>query len=318
MSALHRLRIPRSLNGARLDEALSKLLEGPSRSLLQKWVRKGQLKLDGRVVHRSNERVRTGQEYVLRVPTESGGTQSTPPVADPTWKLIHEDEDLLVVDKPAGMLTHAAPRSKDVSLCELVGRTHGPLPTSFGPERPGVVHRLDRWTSGLLVLAKTEDAMHGMKAAFAARRVAKRYLALVYGREVPAAFDCDAPLTSGRGGSDRQWVGPGPNAKPAQTRFEPLEQLGAFTLLRCEPRTGRRHQIRAHLWSAELALIGEEIYRLPTKPGWPAGVPRTKRQTLHAAGLEFTHPRTGQALSFESPWPADLQPLLDGLRRAAR
>jgi len=318
MSESKRLRIPKALNGARLDEALCKLLEGPSRSLLQKWVRKGLLKLDGQVVHRSNERVRTGQEYVLRSPGEPGGAGVSAQTAPSTWMLVHEDDDLLVVDKPAGMLTHAAPRSKDVSLCELVGRAHGPLPTSFGPERPGVVHRLDRWTSGLLVLAKTEDAMHGMKSAFAARQVAKRYLALVHGREIPEAFDCDAPLTSGRGGSDRQWVGPGPNAKPAQTSFAPLEQLGAFTLLQCEPRTGRRHQIRAHLWSAGLALVGEEIYRLPGRPDWPAEVPRAKRQTLHAAELAFAHPRTGQALAFESPWPVDLQPLLDGLRKTTR
>lgn len=318
MSDERRLQIPRSLDGARLDEALAELLEGPSRALLQKWVRKGALRRNGRVVRRSNERVRAGEQYLLSVPTSAIREVTGSAACATPWKLVHEDPDLLVVDKSAGLLTHAAPRSKDASLCELVVRELGPLPTTFGSERPGVVHRLDRWTSGLLVLAKTEAAMRGLKSAFASRRVKKRYLALVEGRSVPTAFDCEAPLTQGSEGSDRQWVGPGPQAKPAHTHFAPLERLRAFKLLECRPTTGRRHQIRAHLWSEGLALLGEAIYRLPERAAWPFGVPRARRQTLHAAGLAFAHPRTGRELSFESPWPADLQPVLDGLRRSAR
>lgn len=315
MPDARRLQIPRSLDGARLDEALAELLEGPSRALVQKWVRNGALHRDGNPVRRSNVRVRAGERYELSLPSDE--TQAAaPPVADaPAWKLVHEDEDLLVVEKPAGMLTHAAPRSKDVSLCELVVRRLGPLPTTFGVERPGVVHRLDRWTSGLVVLGRTEAAMHALKSAFAARRVRKQYLALVHGRPVAAPFECDAPLAPGRSGSDRQRVGPSRDAKPAHTRFAPLERLGEVTLLECRPTTGRRHQIRAHLWSEGLALLGEEIYRLAQKLRWPAGVARPKRQALHAAELRFAHPRTGRELSFESPWPADLRDVLDDLRR---
>lgn len=318
MSDERKLRIPRSLDGARLDEALARLLKGSSRAQLQKWVRKGLLRQAGRVVLRSNGRVQSGQEFLLRLPADAPAALDAAQESPADWKLVFQDADLLVVDKPAGLLTHPAPRSSDISLCELVGREHGPLPIRFGPERPGVVHRLDRTTSGLLVLAKSESAMLALKDAFAKRRVSKRYLALVYGREVRHEFDCTEPLTSTRGGSDRQWVGPGPDAKPAQTSFAPLERFGPFTRLECRPRTGRRHQIRAHLWSKGLALVGEEIYRLPDKPVWPAAVPRVKRQALHAAGLKFAHPRTGRELSFESPWPADLRPVLDGLRKAGR
>jgi len=319
MPTERRLRIPRALDGARLDEALATLVDGPSRAQLQKWVRRGALRRDGRVVLRSNERVQTGQEFVLDVPESAAGVVTPAPQAEaPQWTLIHEDADLLVIDKPAGLLMHPVPRSNDASLCELVGRTHGPLPTTFGPERPGVVHRLDRWTSGVVVMARTDRAMNAMKSAFAERRVQKRYLALVHGRPISQPFACDEPLSPGRGGSDRQWVGQKAGAKSAHTEFAPVETLGDCTLLECRPRTGRRHQIRAHLWSAGLALLGEEIYRTGPKPQLASGVPRAPRQALHAATLGFAHPSTGQELSFESPWPADLQALLDGLRRAHR
>lgn len=322
--------IPRALDGARLDEALATLLDGPSKALLQKWVRRGALRVDAgsgtRVVRRSNVRVRAGESYRLRDPGSgaargdlaAGGDRAARGRADdrPTWRLVHEDDAILVVDKAAGVLTHAAPRSNDESLCEAVVRELGPLPTTLGAERPGVVHRLDRWTSGLVVLGRTDDAMHALREAFARRRVRKEYLALVHGREVRAAFDCDEPIAPGRRDNDRQWVGERKDAKPAHTRFEPLEHLGACALLACRPTTGRRHQIRAHLWSAGLALLGETIYRVPRRDG--AAVPRAPRQALHAAGLSFAHPTTGRELSFESPWPADLQPLLDGLRASAR
>lgn len=320
MSKFRRLCIPRELDGRRLDEALAALVPGPSRARLQKLVRRGALRRDGRPLQRSNVRVRAGDEYDLHLPgDEAPAAPPHPPhPSHASPRIVFEDDALLVVDKPAGLLTHPAPRSRAGSVSERVGRSHGPLPTTFGPERPGVVHRLDRWTSGLLVLARTDDAMRALKTAFAERRVAKRYLALGRGRLVTTPLCCDEPLAAGRGGSDRQHVGRGPGAKPARTDFEPLEHIGVATLLACRPRTGRRHQIRAHLWWSGLALLGETIYRVPDAPALPDGVPAAPRQALHAVGLAFRHPTTDADLAFESDWPADLAPTLDALRAETR
>ncbi|MBL6758062.1 MAG: RluA family pseudouridine synthase [Planctomycetes bacterium] len=295
-----RIEVPAALAGQRLDRVLDQLHGDLSKAQLQKLVRRGRVKLNGRKVLRSNGKVAKGA--VLEVGRERSE-------AEPQVAILHEEEDFLVVVKPAGWLTHAADRSKVVDLAGHLEATHGPLPTSRGVDRPGVVHRLDRDTSGVLVFARNEETLKVLQDQFRAHTVGKRYLALVTGRP-EQNFTVDAPLGPVPGKADRQMVDDA-DGKDATTEVEVLEQFGQHALLACTIRTGRRHQIRVHLTARGLPVAGDHLYGTRAHVPLPGG---RVRLALHAERLSFDHPRSGERLTFEAPLPPDLSAALSALR----
>jgi 23S rRNA pseudouridine1911/1915/1917 synthase len=231
-------------------------------------------------------------------PGDPGVDASRSPVP---LRIVYEDADLLVVDKPAGMVVHSAPGHEAGTLVdELRSHLAGPW-TLQDSSRPGIVHRLDKDTSGLLVVAKNPEAHAGLASQMKAHSTVKRYLALVEGRVSVPEGVVDAPI--GRDSRHRQRMAivraGGPGGREARTRFRILHVARGRTLLEVQLETGRTHQIRVHLAAIHHPIVGDLTYGRPEPPQPP-------RQFLHATHLEFAHPRTGQWLIFDSPLPADL------------
>ncbi len=260
------------------------------------------MRVDGEA-RAKNHRVAAGQ-----VVSVEGGADATGAAAPaPEFEVVYEDADLLVVDKPAGLVTHPAPGHRGPTLAEaLRGRAAG----GPDPERAGIVHRLDRDTSGLLVVTKTEEAYEALSKALKARQVTREYLALVAGQVQAESGTVDAPI--GRDRARRTVVSTrSDRPRDAVTHFEVIERLPATTLLRVRLETGRTHQIRAHL-----AAIGHPVCGDPQYGGRASGRELgLTRQFLHAQKLMFSHPRTGEPLVCESKPPVDLRRALDAARR---
>ena len=282
--------VPRRLSGVRFDRALDELVPDRSRSQLQKLVRKGRVRIDGKLVLRSNFNLAGGER--VHVELEAA---ATPPALP--FELVHVEDVLAVVDKPPGMLTHPTERFVGGTLAELASLELGPMPSLADEVRPGIVHRLDRETSGLLVLARTPDALDRLRDQFRARTVEKRYLALVYGQPDEDEFVVDQPLAPVPGNRDLQRIDRA--GRDARTTFRVLERHAATTLLECAPVTGRRHQLRVHLWHAGHPIVGDKLYR----PGREHSVVRAPHHALHAAQLTFDHPVTGARMSFRAEPP---------------
>jgi 23S rRNA pseudouridine1911/1915/1917 synthase len=224
--------------------------------------------------------------------------------------IVYEDEHLIVVDKAAGMVVHPAPGNWSGTLVNaLLGR--GALPAGSGDERPGIVHRLDKETSGLLLVARTERAHRALSAAIAARRVARRYAAMAWGHLDKDEITVDRPLA--RDPRDRRRVAVVSTGKPAKTTFVRLARFDAVDLLRAHLHTGRTHQIRVHLASIGHPVIGDDTYG--GGGGRKVVALPPKRHFLHAAWLRFRHPVTGAELDFRSPLPPDLRAALAQVAR---
>jgi 23S rRNA pseudouridine1911/1915/1917 synthase len=305
--------LPLSLAGERLDRVLVELSGGSlSRTRVQELIRDGGVRVDGEVVRRPALRLAVGQEIaVVEVPRtrlRSGG-----PVGG-ELTVVHEDEDLAVIDKPAGQLTHPTTVVQGGTVSELATARWGRLPAPQGVDRPGIVHRLDADTSGLLVIAKTERAASPLVAAFRARAVTKRYAAVVHGEP---RFDSDwisAAIGRSDRRSDRMRVVPEGEGRPAATFYRTEERFAGFARLECLPRTGRTHQIRVHLASIEHPIVGDRVYPGRVRVPLPAGAPPLGRHLLHASGLEFPHPVSGVPLALRSELPADFRAWIDWLR----
>jgi 23S rRNA pseudouridine1911/1915/1917 synthase len=288
--------------GLRLDAFLAARGAAPSRSAAQRLIDRGAVRVDGEA-RAKNHRIAAGQ--VISV---EGGADATGAAAPaPEFEVVYEDADLLVVDKPAGLVTHPAPGHRGPTLAEaLRGRAAG----GPDPERAGIVHRLDRDTSGLLVVTKTEEAHAALSKALKARQVTREYLALVAGHVQAESGTVDAPI--GRDRSRRTVVSTrSDRPRAAVTHFEVIERLPATTLLRVRLETGRTHQIRAHL-----AAIGHPVCGDPQYGGRASGRELgLGRQFLHAGKLMFSHPRSGELVVCESKPPVDLRRALDAARR---
>lgn len=224
-------------------------------------------------------------------------------MADP-FTVVHSDDELVVVDKGPGLVVHPAPGHRGPTLTGMLEGLAG----GDDPQRPGVVHRLDRDTSGLLVLSRTAAAHSALAAQIEARDVGRRYLALVDGRPRSRTGTIDAPLGRDHRARERVVIG-GRGARTAVTHFEVLEALPDATLLSVRLETGRTHQIRVHLASIGLPIAGDAEYGKP-------GMYGLRRQFLHATELSFAHPATGLRVTFDSPLPADLADALEAARRA--
>ncbi|WP_299840047.1 RluA family pseudouridine synthase [uncultured Jannaschia sp.] len=317
----------------RLDKAIARDVPAEahlSRSRLARLIAEGAVTVNGATAA-ARDRVNAGDAVVVRVPVADDPETRA---EDIPLRILHEDADLIVIDKPAGMVVHPAPGSPGGTLVNaLLHHFGGDLSGVGGERRPGIVHRIDKDTSGLLVVAKSDAAHHGLAAQFEAHSVDRRYLAVCHG--VPDAGDPRLRGTRGvsweagdtlkittrlaRHRTDRQrqavtWDG----GRHAVTRARVLEAMGVAALLECRLETGRTHQIRVHLAHSGHALIGDPVYgghrRLPRDHPAGSAVETFPRQALHAATLGFVHPVTERSERFESPLPVDMEALLAALR----
>ena len=323
---VHAVRAPTEGAGQRVDRFLAEHIAGLSRSRVKSLIEAGHASRDGIRVAEASEQVRPGALYQLAPPPPVPAAPR--PQAIP-FPILYEDSDLLVLDKPPGLVVHPAPGNEDGTLVNaLLSHCGDALPGIGGEKRPGIVHRLDKDTSGVMVVAKTEGALAALSAAFAARDLQRAYLALCWGLPNPATGEIEGAI--GRDPRDRKRMAVLTRAgKPALTRYRTLGQhAAAVALLEVQLATGRTHQIRVHLASRGHPLVGDPVYlrRVPAAARNldEATTRRTlldfPRQALHAARLGFSHPRTGAALSFSTAPPPDMRALLDrlGLGNATR
>ena len=304
--------------GVRLDRMLANRFPELSRTRLKRLIEEGLVLHDGAASRDPSQRVRSGQHFVVFFPE----IEQAAPAAQPlTLDIRFEDADLVVVDKPAGLVVHPAPGNPDGTLVNaLIAHCGASLAGIGGVRRPGIVHRLDKDTSGLMVVAKTEAAHQALSRDFAARRIDRAYAAFVWG--VPHPVSGEIAGNIGRSTVNRKKmavVGDG-RGRPALTRYRVERAFqNEAALLECRLATGRTHQIRVHLAHRGHALIGDPVYG--TRAG--RGVARSgaigariaafPRQALHARRLGFTHPADGRALLFDSALPADLHELFTSL-----
>jgi 23S rRNA pseudouridine1911/1915/1917 synthase len=310
--------LPAGTSEERLDRALAHALPDLSRSRLKALIEEGRVRRDGAPLREPADPVRAGATYVVALPAPVAATPQ--PQAIP-FPILYEDRDLLVLDKPPGLVVHPAPGNEDGTLVNaLIAHCGDGLPGIGGERRPGIVHRLDKDTSGVMVVAKTEQALATLSAAFAARDLDRAYLALAWGLPNPAAGEIEGAI--GRDPRDRKRMAVvARGGKPALTRYRTLAHRdAAVALLECRLATGRTHQIRVHLASRGHPIVGDPLYlrRIPAAArALPEPLRRMlldfPRQALHAARLGFAHPRTGQPLAFETPPPPDMRALLDRL-----
>ena len=306
--------LPTETRAERLDRALARQLPELSRSRLKALIEAGQVSRDGAPMREPSTRVNGGQTFAIIVPNPQPASPAAQPIA---LTILYEDQDLIVIDKPAGLVVHPAPGNLDLTLVNALLAHCGESLTGIGGVlRPGIVHRLDKDTSGVLVAAKSARAHAGLSEQFARRTVARSYLAAVWGCPNPAAGTIDAPI--GRSSTNRKKMAVvARGGKAAVTRYRTLRRYGdgAAALLECRLGTGRTHQIRVHLAHIGHALIGDAVYGR-TRRRDPRIVPlaaRLGRQALHANSLGFVHPISGAPLQFASEPPADLRALLASL-----
>lgn len=291
----------------RLDRYLADQGDWGSRSQVQKLIADGAVTLDGEVAEAAAV-VRPGQMIHIFSASVADIDSTIEPEAM-ELSVLFEDEWLLVLDKPAGLVVHpAAGNWKGTLVAGLLHRWNGPRP-GLDPARPGLVHRLDKDTSGVLVVAKDPATLAALAAQFEARTVAKEYLAVVWGKPRDVAGRIDVPI--GRNPAQRQQMAVRAEGRAAVTDYQVLGSDGVVSLVRLRPKTGRTHQIRVHLKSIGHPIVGDATYGPRTAPAAVPDLPR--RQALHAASLSFNHPQTGARVRFEAPLPADLAKLVGRL-----
>jgi 23S rRNA pseudouridine1911/1915/1917 synthase len=290
--------VPESAAGRRLDRFLAELPEVASRATAERLLATGKVTVDG-VARAKSHRLAGGERLVV-----DAGSVGAQPLAEEPLELgiAYEDEHLLVVDKPAGLVVHPGAGHAAGTLVQgLLGRGVA----GGDPERPGIVHRLDRNTSGLLVVSRTQQAYEGLQALVRRRALEREYLALVRGRPRSRRGQIEAPIGRDRRDPTRRSLDTD-SPKDAVTHFEVVELLPAHTLLRVHLETGRTHQIRVHLSAIGLPVVGDPAYGVQE-----AGL---HRQFLHAARLAFPHPVTGEQVDARSPLPRDLAAALERAR----
>jgi 23S rRNA pseudouridine1911/1915/1917 synthase len=291
--------VPSDLGGMRFDQALARLFPQYSRSRLQAWLKAGHIRLDGRSAEPRYPV--TGGEHVLLEPPPARDALA-PKAQRMPLRIVHEDADLIVLDKPAGLVVHPGAGQPDRTLLNGL-LAHAPALAAV--PRAGIVHRLDKDTSGLLVVAKTVEAQAALVKQLADRSMRRVYLAVVQG-DPPAGGMIDAPV--GRDARSRVRMAVTHRGKPARTAFRVVERFGHAALLECRLETGRTHQIRVHLQHIRHPLVGDSVYRRGTRHGLTF-----PRQALHAAELSLVHPRTGQKMTWRAPLPKDMKRLLQQL-----
>jgi 23S rRNA pseudouridine1911/1915/1917 synthase len=309
--------------GQRLDRFLADAIGTLSRTRVKALIEQGQARRDGEVLSEPSQPVRPGAIYELELPPPAPAAPQPQTIPFP---ILYEDADLIVLDKPAGLVVHPAPGNEDGTLVNALLAHCGEQFTGIGDERrPGIVHRLDKDTSGIMVVAKTQVANNALTAAFAAHDLDRAYLALVWGLPSPMEGTIEGDI--GRDKRDRKRMAVVTRSgKHALTRYRVLRAWGAaVSLLECRLATGRTHQIRVHLANRGHPVVGDPLY-LRRVPPVARSMPEPirhrlqdfPRQALHATRLGFAHPRTGVALSFTSEPPRDMTEILVSLDRDLR
>ncbi|MFL0672438.1 MAG: RluA family pseudouridine synthase [Erythrobacter sp.] len=307
-----------ALAAGRLDKVLAEA-SGLSRARVQALIDEGRIELAGQLAVAASLKVSAGTPFRIIIPPAAEAEARPQEIA---LVIAHEDAHLIVIDKPAGMVVHPAAGNPDGTLVNaLLHHCRGQLSGIGGVARPGIVHRIDKDTSGLLVAAKTDAAHEGLARQFAAHSVHRRYLAVCAGHPAPPAGTIDARL--GRSDADRKKMSVLPKnssrGKHAITHYTTLETLADAALIACRLETGRTHQVRVHCASIGHALLGDPLYGRTPK-ALRALLERIgfARQALHAAELGFVHPVTGEVLQFASPLPHDMRELIDELGSSYR
>jgi len=309
------LKIPPELAGYRLDSALARLLPQHSRTRIKSWIEEGAV-LVGRQRLKPRDLVAAGARVRVQIRPEEPKSEVLPEAI--ALRVAYEDADVLVIDKPAGLVVHPGAGNPSHTLQNaLLG-----LDPSLGRlPRAGLIHRLDKDTSGLLVVARTVEAQTSLSRQLMARTMSRNYLAVCVG-VMTGGGTVDAPI--GRNRSDRLRMAVRESGRPAVTHYRVIERFRAHTYLSVQLETGRTHQIRLHLSHLKYPIVGDPVYggRLAQPRGASQGLLTTlrafKRQALHAAALGFDHPRTGRRVGLHSPIPEDLHNLLLALRDDVR
>jgi 23S rRNA pseudouridine1911/1915/1917 synthase len=298
--------------GWRLDRALATLVPTLSRERLKALIRSGAVETGGKPIRDPASKVRGEEEVRVAVP-DPVPAHNEP--QDIPLTIVFEDEQLLVVDKPAGLVVHPAAGNLDGTLVNaLLHHCAGKLSGIGGVARPGIVHRIDKDTSGLLVVAKTDVAHEGLAKQFAAHSIDRRYLAVTTGVPKGAEGIVDAALARSATNRKKIAIVEGSRGKRAVTHWKRLRVLRDAALVECRLETGRTHQVRVHMASIGHPLLGDPVYARSGKThGKLLRELGFERQALHAAELSFTHPVTHHRLSFTSPMPTDMQELLSAL-----
>lgn len=328
----HLVRVAAPDAGERLDRFLASRLPGLSRSRVKALIEAGRVGTEaespgsgagagGETISEPSRRVKPGESFVVTIPESA---PATPRPQSMELVILYEDADLLVLDKPPGLVVHPAPGNPDRTLVNaLLAHCGDSLSGIGGVRRPGIVHRLDKDTSGIMVVAKNDAAHRGLSAQFAAHSIHRAYKALVWGAPQPRAGLIDGNI--GRSAYNRKKMAVvARGGKPARTRYRTVESFGdraapAVSLVVCELLTGRTHQVRVHLSSRGHPLVGDATYGRPRKI---AGLPTElmarlrvfPRQALHAYQLAFIHPQTGKEMQFETELTSDLKELISLLR----
>jgi len=299
-------RVPADAAGQRLDQVLAELFPDYSRSRLQQWIRDGGVRVDGQT-RKPKDRMLGGEQVTVEAELEEDTRCEPQAIA---LRIVHEDDDLLVIDKPAGLVVHPAAGNRDGTLQNAL-LYHDPALATV--PRAGIVHRLDKDTSGLLVVARNLTAHQALVAQLQARSVSREYLAIVWGLLV-AGGTVDAPI--GRHATDRKRMAVTSFGKPAVTHYRIEARYRAHTLVRVNLETGRTHQIRVHMAHIRHPLLGDPVYGGRPRP--PAGMSAAARaavlafprQALHATRLALRNPASGEVLEWHSPLPGDMVELI--------
>lgn len=306
--------------GQRMDKFLAANVVGVSRSQIQRLIASGCLSCDDEVIVDNSFKVRTGDVYQLEIPEPD---EAVPQAEDIPLDVVYEDDDLIVVDKPAGMTVHPAPGAYSGTLVNaLLFHCRGGLSGIGGVKRPGIVHRIDKDTSGLIVAAKNDLAHRGLCEQFFVHSIERTYFAVVYGLPNPLQGRIEANI--GRSPYDRKKMAVVQSGgKTAATNYKTVQNFnGSAALVQCNLETGRTHQIRVHMASIGCNLIGDKLYEKSKKTSLKFSSAEQKayvnafpRQALHATTLGFVHPRSGERLCFSSEFPADFAELINVLER---
>ena len=302
--------VPADQTGRRLDHFLVESAPHLTRSRIQSLIRSGDVLVNARPAVKVGETVRTHDRISLREPPRAPLRAEPEAIA---LEIVFEDADIIVVNKPAGLVTHPAVGHATGTLVNALLHHSATLSGGTGAERPGIVHRLDKDTSGLIVIAKNDAAHAALAAQFAGRTMEKRYLAIARGWPKAETGSIDAPIARHRHDRKKMAVSADGRGRASLTTYRLLQRLKpgdvglAASLLECRLQSGRTHQIRVHLKHLGHPILGDSLYGGPVSDV----TPRPERQMLHAWVLAFTHPRTGEALRFVAPPPADFLAYLD-------
>jgi 23S rRNA pseudouridine1911/1915/1917 synthase len=309
------LTITDELAGQRTDKAIALLAAAKiptlSRARIQALMAEGYLTEGPKKISDASHKVKANETYLLTLPP----IEKAEPVAqDIELDIIFEDKDLIVINKQAGLVVHPAPGNRDMTLVNaLLAHCGGSLSGIGGVARPGIVHRLDKDTTGLMVVAKNDAAHQALAKQFADRSLSRTYHAVVWGEMTPPTGSIDAPI--GRSSKDRKKMAVTTKGKPARTHYKVLDAYEDASLVECKLETGRTHQIRVHMAHIKHPVVGDATYssKRRSKKG-EEFLQEFPRQALHAIAIQFIHPRTGKIKKFATKLPKDMQKLLKKLK----